>query len=101
MFPGYNPATPLRQSIHPEIAPLLVPGLTEPAARLFTHSHRFVVTGCVDYKYANFSTPHQTGFIYEVWHVVGDSTEDLIVGEDVDRAHLKLEPFTFGGFFAN
>jgi hypothetical protein len=57
-----------------------------------------VFVGCVDYTIGVSGKTHQSGFIY-ILQKRGNGR--LIVGNDVAMPDLELEPFAFGGFFAN
>jgi hypothetical protein len=55
--------------------------------------------GCVDYTIGVSGKIHQSGFIYELQE--RENTRMLIVDNDVAISDLAMEPFAFGGFFAN
>jgi hypothetical protein len=57
-----------------------------------------LVIGCVDYDYPSSSTPHQTGFIYEVWGSKGHQGIQTLVTVPVDK--LTFEPYAYGGKYA-
>ena len=63
-----------------------------------------VLFGCVDYQFSNLPGHHQTGFIYNIVRTDPKTPNVpylIIVGDTLPSANVSLQPWGFGGDYAN